>query len=166
MSEEMKAAPLLAEISRLERREGNGGEDRFSYVKELASAHNRFGTDRQGPVRSILNLIGDKWSTLIIQVLGSSEFRYTTLRELVALLSDDRQVSNRVLALELRKLQREGLVARKVWPTIPPRVDYSLTPLGRSLLLQIESLVAWTQDNFEAIVSARAAFDQEAPPEG
>ncbi|HEY4069804.1 MAG TPA: helix-turn-helix domain-containing protein [Burkholderiaceae bacterium] len=105
------------------------------------------------PVTDILVRIGDKWSVLIVMVLGSGSKRFNEMRRLI------HGISQRMLTLTLRGLERDGLVTRTVFPTIPPRVDYELTPLGRLLLLPISELGEWAFAHREQIEAARARFD-------
>jgi DNA-binding HxlR family transcriptional regulator len=108
------------------------------------------------PVADILVRIGDKWSVLIIMLLGSGRKRFNEMRRLV------HGISQRMLTLTLRGLERDGLVTRTVFPTIPPRVDYELTALGTSLLLPISGLGEWAYANRKKIEAARSRFDRDA----
>lgn len=104
-------------------------------------------------VSSILARIGDKWSVLIIMALGDSPRRFNEIKRMVG------GISQRMLTLTLRGLERDGLVTRTVFPTIPPRVDYELTALGRSLRKPVEALGAWAFAHLSEIQSARKRFD-------
>ncbi len=104
-------------------------------------------------VREVLNRVGDKWSVLIIVLLGSGPRRFSELRRAIE------GVSQRMLALTLRGLERDGLVTRAVYPTIPPRVEYQLTGLGRTLLQPIRGLARWAERNREKIQKAREKYD-------
>ncbi len=108
------------------------------------------------PVRDILDRIGDRWSVLVINELAAGTLRFTALRRAIP------DISQRMLAQTLRTLETDGLVSRTVFPTIPPRVDYALTPLGRSLLDPLAALVAWAEDHREAVHAARAASKERA----
>jgi DNA-binding HxlR family transcriptional regulator len=107
-------------------------------------------------VREVLNRVGDKWSVLVIVVLGSGPKRFNELRKGIE------GISQRMLTLTLRGLERDGLVTRTLFPTIPPRVDYALTPLGRNLLEPVDALAKWAGQNREAIQAARDRFDASA----
>lgn len=115
--------------------------------------------DPSDPVcRTISNLlarIGDKWTVLVVQTLGEGPKRFNELRREIP------AVSQRMLTLTLRNLERDGLVNRTVTPTIPPRVDYELTELGQSLLKPICGLAGWAVDNVEAIHEAQGRFDAD-----
>jgi DNA-binding HxlR family transcriptional regulator len=108
------------------------------------------------PVRQVLDKLGDKWSTLFVMVLGERPHRFGELRRAVP------DISQRMLTQTLRELQRDGLVSRKVFPTTPPGVEYSLTPLGRSLLEPLSHLVNWADANHAEIRQARDAFEVSA----
>lgn len=104
-------------------------------------------------VSDVLDRIGDKWSVLVVVMLGDGPKRFNGLRRSIA------SISQRMLTLTLRGLERDGLVTRTVFPTIPPRVDYELTKLGRSLLLPVAALGDWARANHAKIVEARRDFD-------
>lgn len=106
------------------------------------------------PVRNVLSQIGDKWSLLIFAHLRFGTHRFS---ELLGALPD---ISQRMLTQTLRKLEREGLVERRVTPTTPPRVDYELTDLGESLIAPLAALSAWALEKRPQIEKARADFDK------
>ena len=107
-------------------------------------------------ISTLLSRIGDKWTVLVVQTLGSGSKRFNELRREIP------SVSQRMLTLTLRNLERDGLVSRTVTPTIPPRVDYELTDLGRSLQGPICGLATWALENVETIHAAQTRFDAEA----
>lgn len=104
-------------------------------------------------VSEVLARVGDKWSVLIVMTLGDGPKRFNELKRSIG------GVSQRMLTLTLRGLERDGLVTRTMFPTIPPRVDYALTDLGRSLAEPVKALGAWALDNRSAIAEARRRFD-------
>jgi DNA-binding HxlR family transcriptional regulator len=104
-------------------------------------------------VRDVLTRVGDKWSVLIVATLGDGPKRFSELKRLVD------GISQRMLTLTLRGLERDGLIVRKVFPTVPPRVDYALTPLGQTLLSVVVQLRDWATGNSAEIGEARAQFD-------
>src|SRR5580698_10582475 len=104
-------------------------------------------------VREVLSLVGDKWSVLVIVLLGDTTRRFNEIKRLVD------GISQRMLTLTLRGLERDGLVKRTVFPTVPPRVDYELTELGRSLWKPIEALGGWAREHQGEITAARQRFD-------
>ena len=105
-------------------------------------------------VGEILALIGDKWSVLLVMSLSDGSRRFSELRRAVP------GISQRMLTLTLRALERDGLILRTVTPTIPPRVDYELTDLGRSMQEPVTALGAWAIANRNRIEAARKAFDR------
>ncbi|GHC69216.1 transcriptional regulator [Streptomyces violaceochromogenes] len=107
-------------------------------------------------VRQILDRIADKWSLLVIALLENRRLRFTELRREID------GVSQRMLTVTLRSLERDGLVKRTVHPVVPPRVEYELTSLGRTLHTTIRSLVTWTEEHQEEIAQARTAYDTRA----
>ena len=107
-------------------------------------------------VSTVLARVGDKWSVLIVRLLGDGPRRFSEIKRMVG------GISQRMLTLTLRGLERDGLVTRTVFPTIPPRVDYELTDLGRSLWRPVEALVAWARANQAEIEAARRRFDARA----
>ncbi len=108
------------------------------------------------PVREILSRVGDKWSILVIMLLGERPWRFNEMKRSVEGLSQ------RMLTLTLRNLERDGLVTRTVYPTVPPSVEYALTPLGESLTGPVGALGRWAQQNSPRIDAARQRFDAAA----
>ena len=109
------------------------------------------------PVRDVLDRIGDQWSVLVILLLGGTgPTRFNALKRAIG------DISQRMLAVTLRHLERDGLVSRTVFPTNPPQVEYALTDLGRSLLVRLDGLAAWAVDNHAPIKAARHRYD-DAP---
>ena len=105
-------------------------------------------------VRQILDRIGDKWSLLVIALLDRRVLRFSELSRLVD------GISQRMLTLTLRNLERDGLVTRTVYPVVPPRVEYELTPMGATLHETIQTLVAWTESHQDEIAAARTEYDR------
>src|SRR3954466_5662456 len=104
-------------------------------------------------VASIPARVGDKWNVFVLTMLGNGPLRFNELKRMVG------GISQRMLTLTLRGLERDGLVTRTVFPTIPPRVDYELTDLGRGLSQPVEALGKWAFDHRVEIEGARAKFD-------
>jgi DNA-binding HxlR family transcriptional regulator len=104
-------------------------------------------------VSEVLARVGDKWTVLVVATLGEGPKRFNELRRALG------SISQRMLTLTLRGLERDGLVTRTVFPTVPPRVDYELTRLGRSLLDPVNGLSLWARQNRPAIADARRRFD-------
>src|SRR5690606_13587489 len=102
----------------------------------------------------VLNRIGDKWSVMVVGMLGrNGTLRFNELKRLI------NGVSQRMLTLTLRNLERDGLVTRTIYPEVPPRVEYSLTELGKTLQVPISALWDWSAENHHAIIEARAIYD-------
>lgn len=110
-------------------------------------------------VTEILSRVGDKWSVQVVVQLGEGPKRFNELRRIVG------GISQRMLTLTLRGLERDGLVTRTVYPTIPPRVEYRLTELGCSLLKTVRALGAWAIENRDQILEARRRFDMSGSAE-
>ncbi|MBB4953285.1 DNA-binding HxlR family transcriptional regulator [Agrobacterium vitis] len=107
------------------------------------------------PVRSVISHIGDKWSTLLLAILADRPYRFGELRRMVP------DISQRMLTQTLRDLQRDGYVNRVVFPTKPPSVEYSLTDLGRTLVVSLKHLVDFALAHHTQVVEARRRFDAE-----
>src|SRR5881394_2471365 len=107
--------------------------------------------------REMLVRIGDKWSVYVIHLLhDAGTLRFNELRSQVE------GISQRMLTVTLRGLERDGLVTRTVYPEVPPRVDYALTPMGRTLLDTVRNLLEWADEHLPEIDAARATYDQRA----
>src|SRR5690349_20756049 len=104
-------------------------------------------------IREILERVGDKWSLQVIFHLGDGPQRFTSLKRSID------GVSQRMLTVTLRGLERDGIVSRTMYPVIPPRVEYALTPLGQSLMSIVESLVAWSASHISDVEQARHRYD-------
>jgi DNA-binding HxlR family transcriptional regulator len=110
-------------------------------------------------VRELLDRVGDKWSVLVIGLLGEQQHRFSELRRAID------GISQRMLTLTLRQLERDGLVSRTVHATVPPRVDYALTDLGRSALGPLTALIRWAEDHGTSVAEARLAYDESSAKE-
>lgn len=109
------------------------------------------------PVRQVLDRIGDKWSTLVILILGDSGvMRFNGLSTAIG------DISQKMLTATLRNLEADGLVSRQLYPEIPPRVEYELTDLGRSLVPLIRQLEVWADKNFQTIQKNRKKYTAKA----
>jgi DNA-binding HxlR family transcriptional regulator len=104
------------------------------------------------PIRDVLDRLGDRWSLLVIHELEAGTLRFSELRNRIG------DVSQRMLAQTLRRLEQDGLVSRQVFATVPLRVEYTLTPLGHSLLKPLQSMIEWALENHDAVRAARAAY--------
>jgi DNA-binding HxlR family transcriptional regulator len=104
-------------------------------------------------VSEILGRVGDKWTVLVVNELGERPKRFSELQRAI------HGISQKMLTTTLRSLERDGFCTRKVFPTVPPRVEYTLTPLGRDLLMPVKALGTWVLDNHQRIDAARRRFD-------
>jgi DNA-binding HxlR family transcriptional regulator len=104
-------------------------------------------------VREVLNRVGDKWSVQVVGLLGAGPKRFNELRRSIE------GISQRMLTLTVRNLERDGLVTRTIEPTIPPKVEYALTELGRTLLVPVAALAQWALDHRTAIHAAQQKYD-------
>jgi DNA-binding HxlR family transcriptional regulator len=109
--------------------------------------------DRSCPARLVLDHLADKWAVLIIAQLAHGTMRFAELRRAVD------GVSQKMLTVTLRALERDGLVSRKLYASVPPKVEYSLTPLGNSLSNKVQELCRWSESNMDHILRAREIFD-------
>jgi DNA-binding HxlR family transcriptional regulator len=110
-------------------------------------------------IRHILDRFGDKWSILIISILGHvGKQRFNELNQQIG------DISQKMLTVTLRSLEADGLISRKLFPEIPPRVEYELTDLGRSLLPHIEQLSEWAAQNMDCILKNRAKYAKKLSP--
>ena len=109
--------------------------------------------ERLGSVRDVFERVGDKWSLLILGMLEGKSQRFTALQKSIP------GISQRMLTHTLRNLQRDGLVSRESFAEIPPRVEYTLTPLGTTLLPAVLTLAQWAVDNIEQLQQNRDAYD-------
>lgn len=107
--------------------------------------------------REVLQRVGDKWSVYVIDLLGQGTMRFGELHRSID------GITARMLTVTLRGLERDGIVTRTIHPVIPPRVDYELTAMGRTLLDTIGQLVSWTDSHLAEIDAARAAYDARHP---
>lgn len=103
--------------------------------------------------RELLSRVGDKWSILIVAHLAPGPMRFNTLKRTIG------QVSQRMLTLTLKSLEKDGLVLRTMYPTIPPRVDYELTPLGHTLMQPVMALIDWSHAHQDEVDASRRAYE-------
>ena len=144
---------------------GHHGSE-MAALETLVRSMARDGVQRDQPMREVFARIGDKWSTLLLHLLRTGNYRHAVLRRLVSTVGAEGRISQRMLTLRLRTLERDGLIERRVIPTShPPGVEYALTELGRSLSAQIEILMQWIRDHMAQILEARTRFSESAEPE-
>lgn len=115
-------------------------------------------TEECRPVSELLSRIGDKWSVLVVSLLGKGPLRFSALRRRID------GISQKMLTATLRSLERDGFVTRTVFPTTPPQVEYELTALGRDLLCPVGALADWARANQARVDEARNKFDRRDAP--
>lgn len=106
------------------------------------------------PTRLVLNRIADKWTVLVMSLLAQETKRFSALRR------DIGGISQKMLTQTLRGLERDGLVTRTIYPTVPPKVEYTLTPLGHTLIELVDGLRLWAETNIEDVLEAQTAYDE------
>src|SRR5690606_1124430 len=104
----------------------------------------------------VIALVGDKWSVHVVMLLGGGKRRFMEIRRAVD------GISHKMLTVTLRGLERDGYVTRTIFPTVPPKVEYELTDLGRDLLVPLQALGSWAMEHHARVVEARAAYDARA----
>lgn len=110
--------------------------------------------DDRCPTRDVLSRLADKWALLVLGCLEKEPQRFNNLRRQI------RGITQKMLTQTLRKLERDGLIARQIFPTVPVTVEYSLSPLGKTLTHTMSFLTLWVEDNMDAMLAAQAAFDE------
>lgn len=111
------------------------------------------------PIRDVLARLGDKWSLLVLVTLhANGTMRFSEIERTIG------DISQRMLTVTLRSLEADGLVARKVYPEVPPRVEYRLTPSGSGLIPHLEAMVGWAQQNIDPILRSRRSADSTRKP--
>ena len=121
----------------------------------MSPGHSKVSREGCVAVREVLNRVGDKWSVLVVTLLNVGPKRFSVLKREIE------GISQRMLTLTLRGLERDGLVTRTVFATIPPRVDYELTRLGRTLLEPVVALATWAEKNRFDVQQARDRYDRK-----
>ncbi len=121
---------------------------RFSFPPVEPGSHQ----EERCPIRDVLDCIGDRWSLLALCALAEGTLRFTELKRAIG------DISQRMLAQTLRTLERDGYISRKIHPTVPPKVEYTLTDLGESLLEKLHPLIQWADDNHVRVRKARKAY--------
>jgi DNA-binding HxlR family transcriptional regulator len=109
--------------------------------------------DANCPTRLVLNRIADKWTVLVVSSLEHGTKRFSTLQREIG------GVSQKMLTQTLRGLERDGLVSRTIYPTVPPKVEYTLTPLGHTLVGLVDAVRVWSEQHIEDVIRAQTAYD-------
>ena len=117
----------------------------------------KYSSADECPVRNVIDRIGDKWSVLVLMLLEEGDvLRFNEIYRYIE------TISQKMLAVTLKNLEADGLIKRTVYPQIPPKVEYELTSLGKSLLPHLHNLVTWAKENMDSIKVSRAGFIQSA----
>lgn len=111
--------------------------------------------DAKCPTRLVLSRIADKWTVLVVTALECETKRFSTLQREIG------GISQKMLTQTLRGLERDGLIKRTIYPTVPPKVEYSLTALGRTLVVMLDAIRAWSETNIEEVLKAQSKYDSE-----
>jgi DNA-binding HxlR family transcriptional regulator len=131
-------------------------------LQAMVRAMARDGTRREDPMRELFARVGDKWSMLLLHLLRTGSYRHAVLRRLVSAVGIEGRISQRMMTLRLRALERDGLIVREVTSSHPPGVEYALTELGTRLLEQLDGVMQWIRDNLAEIRLARERFESAA----
>ena len=137
-------------------------EGTYRHVPELVALAAQMaedGRDRDDPMREIFARLGDRWSMLILLILRTGTYRHAAIKRLIGELGAEGGISQRMLTLRLRGLERDGLVSHVQRPSKAPHVEYALTDLGRALLPEIDRMMGWIRARSDAIREARHRFD-------
>lgn len=135
--------------------------DRIANIRSYVAGMAATGCQPDDPVREFASFAADQWSSMILLVLRDGPFRYSTLHRLVGAIGVTDGISQRILTLKLKKLHHNGLVVRTIESELPPRVSYSLSPLGVSFVKEIEHHAEWVIGKLPEICAARAAMPNE-----
>jgi DNA-binding HxlR family transcriptional regulator len=134
--------------------------DNRAGLQTLVDHASSFGRHPHGPVREIQTLVGDRWSALVLLLLHHGALRFSILQRITGVI-DNIGISRRMLSFTLRTLERNGLVTRTVIATVPPNVEYALTPLGHKLGNRVLDFLDWLTSMAADIEAARAVFEQK-----
>ena len=129
-------------------------------VRALRSEMGPQSVPQDDPARSVIAMLGDRWSPLILLVLSAGEWRQANLRRAVSELAIEPEISQRILTLKLRALERDGFIYRETSKDVPPHVSYGLTELGIELVRRQRTLLRWLEEQRPSIWASRAKFDQ------
>jgi DNA-binding HxlR family transcriptional regulator len=128
-------------------------------IGNLVREMDRHGRERDGPVRALSAYVGDRWSSLILLVLEIGTWRHAELKRTLSEISHEGAISQRVLTLKLRSMERDGLVERTISRDVPPKVSYALSAEGYGLVSHIRGVIDWINSQSEKIAAARQRFD-------
>lgn len=146
-------------------RDGAGGGDAGDWdaLSRLAAEMDDTGRGRDDPVREVFGLVGDRWTMLLLLTLRAGPWRHATLRRIIGALSSEGEISQRMLTLKLKALERDGFLLRNATQDVPPKVDYRLSARGRALLDHAYAMLEWIRSERLAIGRSRDDFDRRQP---
>ncbi|SLK11659.1 transcriptional regulator, HxlR family [Novosphingobium mathurense] len=144
----------------------NEASPKPEHMVRLADEMARYGNDREAPARAVMGMLGDRWTTLILLVLWQVEIRHAELKRAMEALSYEGAISQRVLTLKLRALERDGFVQRTVSDDVPPKVSYRLTELGQELSERARTMIDWINTRSGTIRENRERYDSESSMDG
>lgn len=159
---------VWAELLQSLNRESDQTKERQEGLHKMVCEMLDHGVNPRSPAVLILQHFGDRWSPFILCTLFSGTYRHRELQRVINVLQEMcgmNPVSQRMLTLKLRMLERDGLVTRKVWPKVPPRTDYALTVMGRSLTARLFDLLYWCDDHRTKIIAAQEDYDRRTGDE-
>ncbi|MBV7380608.1 winged helix-turn-helix transcriptional regulator [Maritimibacter dapengensis] len=154
----MLTADDLAKLLAIGEAEVLESDPRLAGLAALSDAMGATPPDRDAPVREVMARLGDNWSALILKVLATGTYRHATLRRVIGALASEQDISQRMLTLRLKALERDGLITRRESRSVPPRVEYALSPLGRDLVSEFDRLLGWLEAHSSQIAAARERF--------
>lgn len=126
--------------------------DRTDQALQISHSWDAYQTEC--PTRLVLNRIADKWAVLVLGLLETETKRFSTLQREIG------GISQKMLTQTLRGLERDGLIARTIYPTVPPKVEYTITPLGKTLVGLLAALRVWSETHIEQVLEAQRAYDK------
>lgn len=139
---------------------GDVSEETHKSLVHLAVTMKENGSAKDDPIREVMSFLGDKWCALILIILETGTFRYTDLKRIIIVMSNEENISQRILTLKLRALERDGMVQRSASSDVPQKTEYSLTPMGDELVDQTNRIIDWIQRHHQKIENARNVFDE------
>jgi len=156
----MISADRIAQLLTVGEAEQRGADPRVAGLVALAGQMGTLPPTRDTPVREVMARLGDNWSSLLLKVLSTGTFRHATLKRMVGELSSEGEISQRMLTLRLRALERDGFVQRSEDTSVPPRVTYALTPMGQGLVAELDRMLIWIERHTTEIEASRALYGE------
>ncbi|WP_458782402.1 winged helix-turn-helix transcriptional regulator [Arthrobacter sp. D3-16] len=161
MGEKFGSSQSLGRVRTVLGSSAEGREDSLEYFEYFCGQLDRYQSTRNNPIVSVVDHIGNYWRNWLLMIARTGPYRPSTIRRLLAALDPTHPISQRMLTLNLRLLERDGLIARHVIDHERRHVEYSLTPLGRGLSDKLLPLIEWIDQHGEEIATASEAFDRK-----